>query len=228
MLGTIVNSIAILLGSSIGLIFKKGIPSKYKDIIMHSVGLGIILIGLMNAIKTEQMLLLIISLVTGSCIGQFIDIESKLDDLGNWVEKKLSSTESKISKGLVTASLLFCVGSMAIVGALESGLTNNHQTLFTKSVLDGITSIILTSSLGVGVMISSISVFIYQGFITITASFIKPFLTAAIINEMSAIGGLLIFALGLNVLEIKRIKVGNMLPAVFMPLIFYFISSLFS
>lgn len=225
MLGTIVNAIAIIVGSLIGLLFKGKIPENYNQTIMKSIALAVVLIGLMNALKTENVLLLIISLVIGSLLGEALKIEARLDSLGQWLENRFSGSNDGFSKAFVTSSLIFCVGSMAIIGALESGLNNNHQTLFAKSVLDGISSIIFSSSLGLGVLFSAVPVFLYQGLITISASLMKPFLIDAVIIEMSAVGGILIVALGLNMLEINKIKAGNMLPAIFIPLIYYMISS---
>jgi uncharacterized membrane protein YqgA involved in biofilm formation len=148
--------------------------------------------------------------------------------LGNWLEERFAKTGSSISKGFVTTSLLYCVGSMAIVGALESGLTGNHDTLFAKSVLDGLGSIIFAASMGIGVLFSAASVFLYQGFITVSASFMKQFLTPEVITQMSAVGGLLIVAMGFNMLGMVKIKVGNCLPAIFVPLAYYMFKQLFA
>lgn len=221
MLGTIVNTGAIIVGALIGLLFKGGIPESYNQTIMKAIGLSVVLIGLLNAFQTANILLLIFSLAIGSLLGEMMRIEDGLENLGNWLESKFASSSSNISRGFVTSSLLFCVGAMAIVGSLESGLSGNHQTLFAKSVLDGITSIVFASTMGLGVLFSAASVLIYQGFITITASFIQQFLVEAAIVEMSAVGGLLILAIGMNILDLPRIKVGNMLPAIFLPLIYY-------
>ena len=226
MIGTVVNAVAIIAGSFLGLILKGGIPEKYRITVMQAIGLAVILIGLKGAFKTDQLLLVIFSLSIGGVCGEFLRIEQQLEDIGNWLEIKFSKSGNGLSTGFVTASLIYCVGSMAIVGSLESGLAGNHQTLFAKSVLDGITSVVLASTLGLGVMFSSISVFVYQGVITLTASWLKPFLTPAVINEMSAVGGLLIMAIGINLLEIKKIKVGNMLPSIAMPLIYYVIKKM--
>lgn len=221
MFGTIVNALAIAGGSIIGLLFRGGIPDKYNETVIKSLSLSVILIGIMNALKFENLLLVIFSLTLGSLLGEFLRIEDKLDNLGKFIERKFSKSGNGISKGFVTASLIYCVGSMAIVGSLESGLANNHQTLYAKSVLDGISSIFFSSSLGIGVLFSAVPVFLYQGLITLTASFMKQFLIDSVVTEMSAVGGLLIVALGLNMLDIKKIKVGNMLPAIFLPLVFY-------
>ncbi len=221
MLGTIVNTGAIIVGALIGLMFRGGIPESYNNTIMKAIGLAVVLIGLMNAFQTANILLLIFSLAIGSLLGEMMKIENGLENLGNWLQSKFASSSSNISHGFVTASLLFCVGAMAIVGSLESGLSGNHQTLFAKSVLDGISSIVFASTMGLGVLFSAASVFIYQGLITISASFLQQFLVEAAITEMSAVGGLLILAIGMNILDLPRIKVGNMLPAIFLPLIYY-------
>ncbi len=225
-MGTIVNTIAIIAGSLLGLLFRGGIPEKYRITIMQALSLAVILIGIKMALKTEAILLVIFSLVIGSLIGEFVKIEGRLEKLGQFFETRFSKTDNGLAKGFVVTSLIFCVGSMAIVGALESGLSGNHQTLFAKSALDGLSSIIFASSFGIGVLFSSVSVFLYQGFITLTATFIKPFLTGEVINQMSAVGGLLITAIGINLLEIKKIKVGNMLPAIFIPLVYFMVKHL--
>jgi uncharacterized membrane protein YqgA involved in biofilm formation len=226
LLGTIVNTLAIIVGSLLGIVFRGGIPKKYQVTIMQAISLAVILIGLKMAFKTDAILLVIFSLVIGSIFGEFLKIEDRLENLGKRLETKFSKAGNGIAKGFVVASLVFCVGSMAIVGSMESGLTGNHQTLFAKSALDGLSSIIFSSIFGIGVLFSSISVFVYQGLITLTASLMKPFLIPPVINQMSGVGGLLIMAIGINLLEIKKIKVGNMLPAIFVPLIYYMVKQL--
>jgi len=226
LLGTIVNALAIIAGSLLGIVFRGGIPNKYKITIMQAISLAIILIGLKMAFKTDAILLVIFSLVIGSLLGEFLRIEERLENLGKWLETKFAKSGNGIAKGFVVASLVYCVGSMAIMGSMESGLTGNHQTLFAKSALDGLASIIFASTLGIGVLFSSISVFVYQGFITLTASLIKPFLIPPVIDQMTGVGGLLIMAIAFNLLEIKVIRVGNMLPAIFIPLIYYMLKQL--
>jgi len=226
LLGTIVNAVAIIAGSLLGLLFRGGIPKKFTVTMMQAISLAVMLIGFKMALKTDAILLVIFSLVIGSLMGEFINIESRLERLGKRLETRFSKPGSGIAKGFVVASLVFCVGSMAIVGALESGLSGNHQTLFAKSALDGLFSIIFASSFGIGVLFSSVSVFIYQGMITLTSSLMKPFLIPAVINQMSGVGGILIMAIGINLLEIQKIKVGNMLPAIFIPLVYYMIKQL--
>lgn len=227
MLGTIVNALAILVGSGLVLITGLRMPEKYNETVIKSISLAVVLIGIMNALEVNDLMLVIFSLAIGSFIGEFLDIEERLENLGQMVEKRFSNMGDGIAKGFVTASLLYCVGSMAIVVSLESGLTNNHETLFAKSVLDGISSIIFTSSFGIGVLFSAIPVFLYQGLITLTASFMKQFLIDSVVADMTAVGGLLIIAIGLNILEVKKIKVGNMLPAIFTPLAYFIIRSAF-
>ena len=231
MLGTIVNVIAIICGSLLGLLFRKGIPDNYKEIIMSGIGLSVILIGVKSALSSDQLLIVIFSVIIGAGIGEFLKIEAKLESLGNYFEQRLASKSSdtgSFARGFVTASLVFCVGSMAIVGALESGLTGNHQTLFAKSILDGVTSLIFASSLGIGVLFSGVPVFLYQGAITLTAVFMKNLLVAETISQMTSVGGLLILAIGLNLLGITKIRVGNLLPGIFLPLLYFAISTLFA
>lgn len=226
MLGTIVNTLAIIVGSLLGIVFRGGIPNKYQVTIMQAISLAVILIGLKMAFKTDAILLVIFSLVIGSIFGEFLKIEDRLENLGKRLETKFAKGGDGIAKGFVVASLVYCVGSMAIVGSMESGLTGNHQTLFAKSALDGLSSIIFASTFGIGVLFSSISVFVYQGILTLTSTLMKPFLIAPVINQMSGVGGLLIMAIGFNLLEIKIIRVGNMLPAIFIPLIYYMLKQL--
>ncbi|NLX61981.1 MAG: DUF554 domain-containing protein [Tissierellia bacterium] len=221
MLGTIVNSATIIVGSILGVFLNKGIKDEYKSTIMDGVALVVILIGIMGALDTENIILMTISIVAGSITGEALQIEKKLDKLGSSLEQKLGRGNSNFSKGFVTASLVFCVGAMAIVGSLESGLRGNHSTLFAKSILDGISSIIFASTLGIGVGFSALAVFLYQGTITLGASFVKELLTPEVINEMSAVGGLLIAAIGINILGLKKIRVGNMLPSIFIPLLYF-------
>ncbi len=224
MLGTIVNGLAIIAGSLLGLFFSKGIPEQYKEIILSAIGLSVILIGVKSALVSDSLMVIIFSLILGALIGEGLKIEKKLADLGDFFESRIaakSSDSSSFSRGFVTASLVFCVGSMAIVGSLESGLTGNHQTLFAKSVLDGVTSIIFASTMGIGVMFSSVAVFLYQGIITLTAVFMKNILVTETIEQMTSVGGMLIVAIGFNMLKITTIRVGNLIPAIFLPLVYY-------
>lgn len=222
MLGTIVNALAIIVGGLIGLLFGKGIADKYKQTILQGVALSVILVGWKSALAADQLLIVIVSMVAGATIGEGLNIEGRLERLGLWLEARVSAGPgSSLARGFVTASLVFCVGSMAIVGSLESGLTGNHQTLFAKSILDGVISIVFASTMGVGVLFSSAAVFLYQGLITLAAVFLKPLLAAATVAQMTAVGGLLIVAIGLNMLGMVKIRVGNLLPAIFLPLVYH-------
>ncbi len=223
MLGTIVNAGAIILGSLLGCIFKNFIPEKYAESLLKGVALAVIIIGIKLGLQGENLILLVISILVGTLIGEMLGIENRLDKLGEKLENKFFNSNTGLAKGFVTCTLIYCIGSMAIVGSIQSGLTGNHEILYTKSVLDGITAITMASTLGIGVLLSSVSVFIYQGTITLLAGVLKSILTEVTVNEMTAVGGVLIMAIGLNFLDIKRIKVGNMLPAVFIPIIYFII-----
>jgi uncharacterized membrane protein YqgA involved in biofilm formation len=220
-LGTIVNSLAILVGSLLGFLLKGGIPDRINDSIMKGLALCVMVIGISGAIKSENMILVISSIVVGAIIGELIDIDKWLKRLGDFIEDKLQGRGGKISEGFVTASLVYCVGAMAIVGSLDSGLKGDHGILFTKAMLDGISSIMFTSTLGIGVALSSVSVFLYQGAITIAASFVQGILTGPVVTEISAVGSLMIMGLGFNMLGLTKIKVANFLPAIFIPIIYF-------
>lgn len=223
MLGTIVNSLAIVAGSLTGLLFKNIISSKLSDALLKASAMAVLAVGMKLSFRGDNLSLLIVSIILGTLIGEVIDIESRLDRFGEFVESKFKSKESNVAQGFVSCTLVYCVGSMAIVGAIQSGLTGNHEILFSKAMLDGIISITMTVSMGIGVLFSSISVFIYQGTITILAQFLQSILNDAVVNEMTSIGGVLIMAISFNFLEIKRIKVGNMLPAIFIPIVYFLI-----
>ena len=231
MLGTIVNALAIIGGCLVGLIVKGRLTEKISTTIMNGLALCVLYIGISGALKGQDTLQIIISIAIGALLGEIIDIDKRLNDFGNFIEEKINNkrknkTQDKISiaEGFVTSSLLFCVGAMAVVGSLESGLKGNHSTLFAKSILDGISSIIFASSLGIGVILSSIAILIYQGTITLLAGGLSTILTETIINNMSAVGSLLIVGLGFNMLGVSKIKVANLLPAIFIPIIFGFFS----
>lgn len=231
MFGTIVNVIGIVLASLLGILFRGKISNKYSSIIFDGIGICVIMIGIINVLKIQTPLLMIISVVMGSIIGQFLDIEGRLDKLSTFLMKKFAKDEvdgeaskSNFSKGFITATLLFCVGSMSIVGPIQSSLTGDNTTLFSKTVLDTVSSLMLSSTFGIGVIFSAVPVLLYQGGIALGASSLTYLMTSPnAIADISAVGGILIIGIGLNILKIRKdpILIGNMLPAVFIPIIYY-------
>lgn len=228
MFGTVINALVIVVCTLLGVAIKGGIPDKFRLILMQALGLSVLYVGASGSISSitaenAHPLLFILSLVIGAFLGEWIDIEAKLKDFGDWVENKTKKSNSNLSQGFVTATLLYCVGSMAILGSIESGINGNHSVLYAKSVLDGVMSVILASTLGIGVILSAISVLVYQGTITLFATALQPYITADMMREISAVGGILISVIGLNILELTKIKVGNFLPAIFVPVVYYLI-----
>ncbi|MFA9378500.1 MAG: DUF554 domain-containing protein [Lachnotalea sp.] len=234
-LGTIINIGAILVGTTIGMIIKGGLARRYETIVMHSIGLSVIFIGITGVISemlviengdisTRYTLLVVISLMVGSLIGEKINIEEKLEKFGESCKRKFKFqglNGNDFIEGFVTSSLLFCVGAMAIVGSLNDGLNHDYSTLVAKSLMDMVASIFFAASLGVGVYFSVIAVGVYQGSITVLATLISPYLNDTIIGQISCIGSVLIFALGLNLIFGKKMKIGNMLPSVVIPVFIY-------
>lgn len=239
-LGTIVNAGAIILGALVGLLLKNGISERYKKILMQAIGLSVLIIGISGTLQGMYQVLdtgkldrlyvmtMIFSLVIGSLIGETLNIEKKLENLGESLQKRFSNSGGGFAEGFVTASLVYCIGAMAIMGALEDGLLGNHSTLFAKSILDGVSAIVFSATMGIGVLFSSVPVFLYQGLITLLAGSLKPLLTAEVISQVSVVGSVLILGIGLNILDIKKIKVGNMLPAIFIPIIYYALALLYN
>lgn len=230
MLGTIVNMIAVLCGGTIGLLLGSRIPKKIMDTVMIGLGLCTVYIGISGALQGQNTLITILSLVLGAIIGEAIDIDRWVNHLAAWLEQKLTrkgatsnqgsaSKKSSLAEGFVTSSLVFCVGAMTILGALQSGLTGDHTTLYTKSLLDLMSSTLFAASLGGGVLLSVGFILIYQGGITLLAQALAPLLSTAVIAEMTCAGSLLIIGLGLNLLNISKFKIMNFLPAIFLPML---------
>ena len=221
MIAVIVNTLAVLIGSSVGMLLKKGIPERITDTLMKGLGLCTLYIGWSGTLKGSNTLVLILSMAIGIVIGEGLDLDERLNRFATGVENrfKKGGTEISLAEGFVTASLLFCVGAMTIVGSLQAGLSGDYEMLFTKSVLDLISSMVFASSLGVGVMLAAAFVFVFQGGIVLLAQFIAPFLTDAVIAEMVCTGSLIIFALGMNIIGITKLKVINFLPAIFLPMV---------
>jgi uncharacterized protein len=218
LLGTLVNGVCIIIGTLLGKILHR-IPEDMKGTVMKAIGLAVIVLGLQMGLKSENFLIVIISLALGAAWGEWMNLEDRLNALGNWLEMKLGSKkETSISQGFVTATLIFVIGAMAVIGALDSGIRGDHDVLLTKSIIDGFTSLILTTTLGIGVMFSAIPVVLYQGFIALFATQIHQWvpqeLMDAYIVEMTSTGGIMIFAIGLNLLGVTKIRVANLLPGI--------------
>lgn len=222
MVATFVNCGVIIVGCIIGLFIKGGIPERFNKIIMNGLALCAMFIGFSGALEGNNTIITIVSMAVGALIGELINIDKWLNKLGETIQKKLdkgNEKESRIAEGFVNASLLFCVGAMSIVGALQAGLAGNYDTIYAKTVLDGVSSIIFSASMGIGVIFSSVTVLLYQGGITLCASFLSGILSQAVIAEMTAVGSLMIVGLGLNLLEVTDIKIANLLPGILVPVV---------
>ncbi|MBM7552194.1 DUF554 domain-containing protein [Thalassobacillus pellis] len=230
--GTIVNGICIIAGTVLGLFFTK-IPERYKETIMNGIGLSVILIGLQMGFQTENIVIVLLSLLSGAIIGEGTHLEDKLERIGKWIESKFSRPESQstVAQGFITASLIFVIGALSVIGALDSGLRGDHEVLITKSIIDGFVALVLTTTLGFGVIFSVIPVVLYQGGIALSANFITNWVPDAMldtfITEMTAAGGLMIVAIGLNLLKLTNIRVANLLPALLTVGIILYIMELF-
>ncbi len=220
MLGAIVNTATVLIGGLLGLLLKKGISERFSNIIMKGIALCVMYIGISGSLTGSNVIISIICVVLGAIIGEALRLEDRVTALGDKLQAKFQKKDNgtSLSKGFVTASLVFCVGAMTIVGALQSGIDGNHSTQFTKAILDGIGAIIFASSLGAGVLLSAATVFIIQGGITLMAQWIAPLLTDVIIAQMTNIGSILIIALSLNMLGLTKLKVMNYVPAIILPI----------
>ena len=213
MLGTIINILTVTAGSFVGILIHKRLPGKIITIAFQGIGLFTIVLGLSMALKTTSYLFMVISIVSGAILGELIDIDRHFTRLSEFLKKKLKFKNEKFSEGFITAFLLFCMGSMTIIGAIEEGLGGTPELLLAKSVLDGTAAVALAATLGIGVLFSIVPLFIYQGGLTLLAGLIGPFFSDLIILELSAVGGIMLIGLGLNILELKKIKIMNMLPA---------------
>ena len=223
MIACVINAVLVLLGSAVGLLFKSRIKESWSRAIMVALGLCVLVIGISGAIQTQSLLCVILSMVIGTILGELLRIEDRLDSLGQVLKSRLMKgrESGRFTEGFMTASLMFCVGSMAIVGSMEAGISHNYSTILSKSVIDCVTAVTFSAAMGIGVAFSAASVLVYQGLLTLLFIFIGDFLPGTSITEMSATGSLLIIALGLNMLGVtgeNRIRVGNMLPAIFLPI----------
>ena len=222
MLATFINMALVLLGGGLGLLFQNAISERLTAILTQALGLCVLGIGIGNVIGTQDMLCVIVCMVIGSVLGNAADIEGRLEGAGELLRSRIAGGEGagRFTEGFVNASLLFCVGAMAITGSIEAGLNHNYEIIVSKGVIDGVTSISFAATMGIGVAFSSIPLLLYQGAITLLAGWVGPYLPTPVITEMTAVGGALIIAIAVNMLELGRekIKVGNMLPAIFLPI----------
>lgn len=237
-LGTIANTIAVIIGGGIGLFLKKGIKKTLQDSLLQAMGIAVLFIGISGTLsqmlvfkdghlETTGTMLMIFSLLIGTLIGEIINIEAKLEKLGKFARKILHADEqSKFVDAFVTVTLVICIGAMAIIGALQDGLSGDYSLLLTKAILDGVICMVFASIMGAGVLLAALPLFIYQGLITLCASFISPYLTTAMINDICYIGNILITIIGINLTfnNIIHIRVGNMLLALIVPVVYHIFS----
>jgi len=229
-LGTLVNCLTILLGGGVGLLLRGKAPERMRETITRGLGLASILIGLRGALSGGDTLCVIVSLVVGALIGEGLDIELRLERVGARAQRLLAAdnTGGAFVQGFMAASLLFCVGAMSVVGALEGGLYGQHATLFAKAAMDGVSALFLASAMGPGTLLAALSALVYQGGIVLAARWLEPLLAGDALVNMSAVGGLLIVGIGLNLTGATKLRTGNLLPAMFVPLAYIPIAGLFS
>jgi hypothetical protein len=227
MIGTVVNTALVIIGSLLGLIFKSGIPENIKKIIMIALGLFTCILGIRMGLEMKQPLIVLLSLVIGGAIGELVKIENSIENVGTKLKTLVKTQdETTFAQGFVTASILFCAGPMTILGCIQAGLQDNPQLLFIKSLMDGVSAIILTSLLGIGVIFSALTVLIFQGLLTILAQQLNFLSATTYLNDFTSVGGIIILAIGIKLLGIKEIKAGNFLPALIFVILFIFVSNI--
>lgn len=218
LLGALVNGACILIGSILGR-FLQHIPEKIKETVMSGIGLAVMVLGLQMGFKSDNFLVVILSIVGGAVLGEWMNLEGRLNSLGNWIERRMKAKEgTSISQGFVTATLIFGIGAMAIIGALDSGIRNDHDVLITKAIIDGFTALVLASTLGIGVLFSAFPIILYEGFLAVFSRQINAMIPSALMDsfilEMTATGGVMILAIGLNIIGVTKIRVANLLPGI--------------
>jgi hypothetical protein len=231
--GTLVNMAAIIVGAGLGLLARGGLPERIRRTTLQGIGLAVLFVGISgtlvqmlkvegNILTSHQTMLMILSLVIGSLIGGALNLEQRLENLGGLMQRlfRVNGQNSTFVEGFVSATILYCVGAMSILGALEDGLTGHATTLYAKSILDGTVAIFFTATLGSGVFLSALSVGLYQGAITLMAQSLQPYMSDALVSQLSLVGSVLIAGIGLNFLLEKKIAIGNLLPAVFVPVLY--------
>ena len=217
--GTLINTIAVIAGSTVGLLLQSRFPPKIREISFQGIGLCTLLIGMQMALQVQNILILIFSVLIGGALGEGPKLHDRFIQLGDTIKAKINMGNEKFTEGLITSFLLFFVGSLTIVGALEDGLNNDHSLFYTKSMLDGFSSMVLASTYGIGVLFAALPLLVFQSSITLSAEWLQPFLSEVVIDQMSATGGVIILGLGINLLEIKSLRITNMLPALFIVII---------
>jgi Uncharacterized membrane protein, possible Na+ channel or pump len=213
MIGTIVNTATVLLGGTLGVIFKNHISKRFTGIFFQAVGLFTLALGIKMALGGHEILLIIFSLIIGSLTGEWLKLDKRIDQFGEWCKKTLKGNNEKFSEGLITSFLLFCSGSMTILGSIQEGLGQGHELLFTKALMDGFSSLVLATTFGASVAVTALPLFLFQGALTLLAMFFGTSISMTIVNELTAVGGILLIGVALSILEVKKIKVTNMLPA---------------
>ena len=226
MLAVLVNTLTVLVGSILGILFRHRLKAKLQDALMRALALCTMVIGVSSAIKTQQLLCLILCLVAGTLLGETLRIDDGIENAGDFIKAKLlrgGVGESRFTEGFVSACILFCIGSMTIVGSLEAGVNHNYSIIYAKSTLDFISSMAFGAAMGFGVTCSALFVLLFQGALTLLAGLVGPALSSAAVTEMSAVGGTILIGMALNMLGVtkERIKVANMLPAIFLPILYF-------
>lgn len=219
LIGVIANAAAVAVGGILGSFLHKGIPEKLSQLMMQGLSLCVLYVGISGSLEGNNTIVVVLSIVFGAILGELFNLDQKLQLFGDFLQSKVQS-DNPISEGFITCSLFVCVGAMAIVGSLQSGLTGNHETLFTKGLIDGIIAMIMATTMGIGVAFAAIPLFIYQGLLTVSAGAISGYLTMDVINEITCTGSLLIIAIALNMLKVTNIKTANLLLAPFLPILF--------
>lgn len=229
MIAVAVNAITVILGSILGMLLNKRLKEEYTKTVIACMGICTMVIGITGAIATSNIIIVIVCLVLGTVLGELLKLEQRLDSTGDWLKRKIPHSGGRFTEGFVTASLLFCVGSMSIMGSFDAGLRNNYDIIFAKSAMDGIMAVTFAATMGLGVAFSALTVIIYQGALTLLAGFIAPALSDPVITEMTAVGGVMLIATGMNIIGLtkERIRVGNMLPALILPVIWFAVAGLF-
>lgn len=224
MIGTIVNALAVIVGGVIGLFLKERISNRISTIFFQAIGLFTIFLGIRMALQSEHVIVLIASLVTGAFVGESMHLDQKIDQAGHYIKTHFKVKNDKFSEGIITGFLLYCTGSMTIIGSIQEGLGQGHDLLFTKAIMDGFSSILLAAGFGISIPLVAIPLFIFQGGLTLLAYFFGSYFSMPMINELTATGGVLLIGLSINILEIKKLKVINMIPSLIFVCVFMWIT----